>query len=428
MSDEFSPLPAFRMAIGATAAIVGASSFAVIETTSMGLPWIGRLIAALCVGASGAALGTVSARPWRHELHVLRQQLHDEQTSSDERRHRSELLARCDQALSVAENEGEVLSAVARTFDELLDGRTNSLLLCSTANGEIAWTVGISPDGVDVPVTFAGDGRCVAIATGRAAASMSSTDLDACPHSDPTLLTSAVCIPIAITGQPFAVLHSAGPLGELPSADELEIADRIALRARDRLAGFAPDLTDDPPEIIDPLTGLANHHTARRTIRDLIGGLIPFSIAVCDVDALERYNEHAGYGDGDRALRQLGLDLRTAVRPGDVVVRWGDDEFLAVFPRCSSLNALSAMERVRETLVLTLSESGLAPLTCSVGVSDSNQGSSIEELLETADLALSVAKHEGGNRVRLAVFEADGCAELPSHDGLPVSPPPPNGS
>jgi len=416
------------MAIGATAAIVGASSFAVIETTSMGLPWFARVIAAMCVGAAGAALGTVAARPWRSEVTalsaVVRQLLHE----NHELRDHAEMLAHCDQALSVAENEGEVLSAVARTFDELLGARINSLLLCSTANGEIAWTVGISPDGVDVPVTFAGDGRCVAIATGRAAATMSPTDVDACPHSDPTSMTSAVCIPIAITGQPFAVLHSAGPLGELPSAVELEMADRIALRARDRLAGFTRDHTDDPPEIIDPLTGLANHHTARRAIRDLIGGLIPFSIAVCDVDSLERYNEHAGYGDGDRALRQLGLALRSAIRPGDVVVRWGDDEFLAVFPRCSSLNALSAMERVRETLVLTLSESGLAPLTCSVGVSDSNQGSSIEELLETADLALSVAKHEGGNRVRLAVFEADVCAELPSPDGYPVSPPPSNGS
>jgi len=398
-------MPTFRMAIGATAAIVGASSFAVIETTSMGLPWFARVIAALCVGAAGAALGTVAARPWRSEVTALSEIVQHLRRENDELRRHGSLLARCDQALSVADNEGEVLSAVARTFDELLGDRTNSLLLCSTASGEVAWTVAISPDGVDAPVPFAGNGRCVAIATGGLAAASAPTDLDACPHSDPTGGASSICVPLAMSGQPFAVLHSAGPLGELPDAEELMIADRIALRAQDRLAAFGATHSDEPPEIIDPLTGLANHHSARRAIRELIGSLIPFSIAVCDVDGLERYNEIAGYGDGDRALRQLGLALRTAVRPGDVVVRWGEDEFLAVFPRCSSLNAQSAMERVRETLILTLSESGLAPLTCSVGVSDSNQGSSIEELLETADLALSVAKHEGGNRVRLAVFE-----------------------
>ena len=87
--------------------------------------------------------------------------------------------------------------------------------------------------------------------------------------------------------------------------------------------------------------------------------------------------------------------------------RYGGDTFLAVFPKCSTMNAAAAMERVRESLVLHIAETGEPAFTCSSGVADSNQGTSIDELLGSADLAMSMAKYEGGNRVRTAVFEVD---------------------
>ena len=64
------------------------------------------------------------------------------------------------------------------------------------------------------------------------------------------------------------------------------------------------------------------------------------------------------------------------------------------------------MERVRESVVLDLSSAELAPFTVSVGVADSNQGTTIDELVETAGAALKVAKREGGNRVRVASFDS----------------------
>jgi GGDEF domain-containing protein len=71
------------------------------------------------------------------------------------------------------------------------------------------------------------------------------------------------------------------------------------------------------------------------------------------------------------------------------------------------LHASAAMERVRESLALELAEAELDPLTCSSGVADSNQGESIDDLLEMADIAMQVAKREGGNRVRLASFDRE---------------------
>jgi len=73
--------------------------------------------------------------------------------------------------------------------------------------------------------------------------------------------------------------------------------------------------------------------------------------------------------------------------------------------------AAAAMERVREALVLRLAEHGSPRFTCSVGLADSGHGESIDEILDAADLAMSMAKYDGGNRVRAAwvddAMEAD---------------------
>jgi len=100
--------------------------------------------------------------------------------------------------------------------------------------------------------------------------------------------------------------------------------------------------------------------------------------------------------------------LRETLRPTDVVCRMQSDTFLVVFPHCPAAHAVAALERVREALVLRLAEDGAARFTCSVGVADSAAGDSIEAILEEADLAMSMAKYEGGNRVRPAEPDATG--------------------
>ena len=160
-------------------------------------------------------------------------------------------------------------------------------------------------------------------------------------------------------------------------------------------------------DLRDPLTGLPNHATAHRMIRDLVEALTPFSLALCNIDGFGEFNTRHGRDGGDLALRTLTSVLGETLRPDDIVCRYGGDTFLAVFPKCSTMNAAAAMERVRESLVLHIAETGEPAFTCSSGVADSNQGTSIDELLGSADLAMSMAKYEGGNRVRTAVFEVD---------------------
>ena len=223
----------------------------------------------------------------------------------------------------------------------------------------------------------------------------STTRFDACPHAGADdLAMSSLCLPIE-SRSTIGVLWSTGPEGDLPTpAETAALRRRLLGRGRDR-------------DLRDPLTGLPNHATAHRMIRDLVEALTPFSLALCNIDGFGEFNTRHGRDGGDLALRTLTSVLGETLRPDDIVCRYGGDTFLAVFPNCSTLNAAAAMERVRESLVLHLAESGQPAFTCSSGVADSNQGTSIDDLLGSADLAMSMAKYEGGNRVRTAIFEVE---------------------
>src|SRR5690606_4491229 len=114
---------------------------------------------------------------------------------------------------------------------------------------------------------------------------------------------SSVCVPILKRGATTAVLHVSGPEGAPPDRGTIALIEEIATMTGRRIAELAPPPVPGATVSIDPLTGLPNHRAAITAIRDLIGGLTPFSLAVCDLDALAAYNEEHGTEAGDRALQ-----------------------------------------------------------------------------------------------------------------------------
>jgi len=79
----------------------------------------------------------------------------------------------------------------------------------------------------------------------------------------------------------------------------------------------------------DPLTGCANRHALRAWFERWEGGE-PISVVLVDVDDLKRINDRHGHTAGDEALCLVAEVLKSSTRPGDLVVRWGGDEFIAV--------------------------------------------------------------------------------------------------
>ena len=297
------------------------------------------------------------------------------------------------------------LAAVAEAAEAVAVAARAAAQLVSRGDLQIALSRQERPGHRPLPPGPRGDvdvSECSALRLGTSVVSMTTTDFDACAHlRGRAEVGSAVCIPLTALGRPVAVVHWTGPVGRPLDASAVEMLETVAEIAAPYLALLRASSVR-PLESIDPLTGLLNHRTMENRVRELVRDLVPFSLALCDVDHLQQLADDHGTEVADRSLRRLAEVLKTTVRPGDVVGRIGSDEFLVVFPSCSTLDAAQAVERVRESLALALQSGADVGFTVSFGVSDSVGGGSIEDIVQAAELALQQAKDQGRNRVVVA--------------------------
>lgn len=152
----------------------------------------------------------------------------------------------------------------------------------------------------------------------------------------------------------------------------------------------------------DELTGIANRRHGVNYLCKLLAGddLLkkPISVLMIDVDHFKKLNDDFGHNVGDQALRQLGQIWPTVLRAEDLLVRWGGEEFLCIFPGTNIKDATALADQVR-TLTLNCIDLPI-PLTVSIGVASTEHGiSDQDQLLYCADHALYAAKKTGRNCV-----------------------------
>jgi diguanylate cyclase (GGDEF)-like protein/PAS domain S-box-containing protein len=150
--------------------------------------------------------------------------------------------------------------------------------------------------------------------------------------------------------------------------------------------------------LTDQLTGLPNRRAWEDTLdRELARAArdgLPVCVAVLDLDAFKRYNDDRGHLAGDALLSAAAEAWRTELRGGDVLARYGGDEFAALIPGRALDTAVTVVERLRRA----------APegCTCSAGVAMWDGSESATDLFGRADGALYVAKHSGRNQLAAA--------------------------
>ena len=105
----------------------------------------------------------------------------------------------------------------------------------------------------------------------------------------------------------------------------------------------------------------------------------------------------AGHDEGDRVLRETADRLRGALRAGDVLARWGGDEFVALLSDSTLDQSMRAVQRLRAVTP--------SPGQFSAGVAAWNRGEDIDELMRRSDVALYAAKAGGGGAAELAPLE-----------------------
>ena len=160
----------------------------------------------------------------------------------------------------------------------------------------------------------------------------------------------------------------------------------------------------------DQLTGLANRSLLREQLERAIGVSVrsgePLALIFLDLDGFKSVNDQLGHQVGDAVLRQVARRLAVAVRSGDVVGRFGGDEFLIIASAAGTDSALTIAERVRVAILEPFDEvPSVFSLSASVGVAvfDPEESASLrmEAMFALADAAMYESKNGGKDRVTL---------------------------
>lgn len=154
----------------------------------------------------------------------------------------------------------------------------------------------------------------------------------------------------------------------------------------------------------DPLTKVANRAELDRRLPNFLDESAQEgrrgSLIICDIDFFKRINDKFGHQAGDEALVTFAALLKEAAREGDLVVRFGGEEFVILAEGCGYSAAIARAEEMRQMVekkpIACLNGKSM---TSSFGVTEVQVEDTPETLLARADRALLMAKEGGRNRV-----------------------------
>ncbi|WP_395332328.1 diguanylate cyclase [Novosphingobium sp. BL-8H] len=220
------------------------------------------------------------------------------------------------------------------------------------------------------------------------------------------------CEPLLAGGEVIGVLYLKGVVGAENRFRLTVLTENIASAlVNHRLQRGLREQT-----IRDPLTGLFNRRYMEETLALEIARATrtgsPLSLVMCDVDHFKRFNDEFGHEAGDAVLHAVAAEMRTRFRDGDVICRFGGEEFTIIAPGSSAGVLAERVEMVRQAISeLTVHQGGrmLGLTTMSFGIATWEEAMERDgsTLIKAADAALYRAKRDGRNRVVL-----DGRAEM----------------
>ncbi len=152
---------------------------------------------------------------------------------------------------------------------------------------------------------------------------------------------------------------------------------------------------------VDALTGVAN----RRALEESLAAEIsraqrfrhPLAVVLLDLDHFKQANDSYGHAGGDLLLCTVSRIVSSIARQGDIVARFGGEEFVVVLPETDLGGARRFAERLRRAIQASPVDE--MRTTASFGVATLVADDSVDRLLNAADRALYLAKANGRNRV-----------------------------
>jgi diguanylate cyclase (GGDEF)-like protein/PAS domain S-box-containing protein len=221
--------------------------------------------------------------------------------------------------------------------------------------------------------------------------------------------TSLRTIHDPVTGVPTGILNNVREITQRKLAEQ-QLAE--AYHAVETMA------------ITDALTGLANRRRFdecltnewRRGMREHK----PLSLLLIDVDFFKEYNDAHGHLRGDNCLKQITDTIQDVIlRPGDLVARFGGEEFAVILPNTSAPGAFQLAKDVcaivcDRQIPHSGNPAGIVTVSAGSAVLVPQLGQPAAALVDCADQALYEAKRRGRNRA--CAYRPDAACENADHD------------
>jgi len=205
---------------------------------------------------------------------------------------------------------------------------------------------------------------------------------------------SVICIPLKIHGTILGVI-------EVINVDDIEYFKSTYLPILEILADYAAIAIMNSKyfskiqrmNITDEYTGLFN----ARYLHEILGQLVAkypkqiksLAVIFMDVDNFKNVVDSYGHLSGSKVLKEIGQTISDCLSAGDILIKYGGDEYVIILPRCNKQNALKVAEEIRQAISSSIylkSETKGIQVTASFGLAIYPQDAKTEkELLIKAD-------------------------------------------
>jgi diguanylate cyclase (GGDEF)-like protein len=199
------------------------------------------------------------------------------------------------------------------------------------------------------------------------------------------------------------------PAGSRPKAEDLGLFQLLVRQAAVAIQNAKEFETTQALSITDGLTGAYNYRFMLDVLKKGIGVAERFrevfSIIMIDVDGLKEYNDVHGHLGGSEVIRQVARVTMSKIRAIDSLCKYGGDEFVVLLPRTPKEGSAIVAEKLREAIEKHKfpGERLTGKITASFGIASYPQdGTTVEDLIASADKALYKAKNYGRNKVWLS--------------------------
>lgn len=217
-------------------------------------------------------------------------------------------------------------------------------------------------------------------------------------------LNTEIIAPIRYSDSLIGMVIISSRIDDTPySVEETEFLETILNNAAAIIENAKTIEMIQKQSITDELTKFYNHRYFQETANIWIHSqrYTRFGLAIIDIDQFKIYNDLYGHASGDIALKRIAEIIKNVTTDKELLVRFGGEEFVVLYPDVTPEEVLVKAERIRSTVEheFLLSTDIREFLTVTIGISNYDaDGNTLEELITKADNAVLQGKQSGRNK------------------------------